>query len=183
MDTSKWQEIEHAVREKFAANNIGLTEWRYCFPCTSFRPPRAHHCSVCNACVTRMDHHCPWVANCVGHKNHKLFWNFLLNATIGCLIVAIHMGYSAYNNLPTFQLNTSFIVVVIIAAALVLSLAGLLGVHTYLLLNNLSTLEMDQLKPINCFANKRRKLLSNSERKRKMPLQLLFGVKVIAEPS
>jgi hypothetical protein len=184
METSKWQEIESAVREKFAANNMGLTEWRYCFPCTSFRPPRAHHCSVCNACVTRMDHHCPWVANCVGHNNHKLFWNFLFYSFFGCLMVTFHMGYSAiYVELSAFENNASFIIVLIFSGALVFSLGGLLGVHTYLLVNNLSTLEMEQLKPNNCFSNKRRKLLSTSERKQRLPLQLMFGVRVVPKPT
>ena len=29
-----------------------------CKKCISPKPPRAHHCSVCNKCVLKMDHHC-----------------------------------------------------------------------------------------------------------------------------
>lgn len=32
---------------------------RQCRVCHSFKPPRAHHCSICNRCVVKMDHHCP----------------------------------------------------------------------------------------------------------------------------
>lgn len=29
-----------------------------CKKCISPKPPRAHHCSVCNKCILKMDHHC-----------------------------------------------------------------------------------------------------------------------------
>jgi palmitoyltransferase len=29
-----------------------------CKKCIAPKPPRAHHCSVCNKCVLKMDHHC-----------------------------------------------------------------------------------------------------------------------------
>eukprot|EP00850_Spirogloea_muscicola_P001832 SM000007S20792 [mRNA] locus=s7:214345:216796:+ [translate_table: standard] len=48
---------------------------RYCQKCGHYKPPRAHHCRICNRCILRMDHHCIWINNCVGHNNYK---NFLL---------------------------------------------------------------------------------------------------------
>ena len=29
---------------------------RYCQKCQAFKPPRSHHCRVCQRCVLRMDH-------------------------------------------------------------------------------------------------------------------------------
>jgi ribosomal protein L40E len=36
----------------------------FCTKCDRPKPPRAHHCHLCNTCVLKMDHHCPWIANC-----------------------------------------------------------------------------------------------------------------------
>ena len=30
---------------------------RFCTHCSTYKPPRAHHCSVCKKCVLKMDHH------------------------------------------------------------------------------------------------------------------------------
>jgi len=60
-----------------------------CKKCISPKPPRAHHCSVCNKCILKMDHHCPWLNNCVGHFNHRYFFLFSLYTWIGTLFVAV----------------------------------------------------------------------------------------------
>ena len=31
---------------------------KQCYRCNNFKPPRAHHCSICDRCVIKMDHHC-----------------------------------------------------------------------------------------------------------------------------
>lgn len=53
----------------------------WCYKCDALKPPRTHHCSICNVCVTKMDHHCPWMGNCVGFANYKAF---VLMCTYGC---------------------------------------------------------------------------------------------------
>ena len=99
-----------------------------------------------------MDHHCPWVGNCVGIHNHKYFLNFLFNAMAGCLTVAITMIYTyCTESLRKFDKNTNNSVVIMLSSALVFSLSGLLGLHSYLIVTNKSTLEMEQLSGGNPF--------------------------------
>lgn len=124
-----------------------------------------------------MDHHCPWVGNCVGHSNHKLFWNFLFNALCGCIIVSANMLYEAFMvSFRKFEQNSHFTMTMLFSTALIMSLGGLLSMHTFILVSNNSTLEMSQLWDGNPFAHKRRKILTASERNKKVPLQMkLFG--------
>lgn len=57
---------------------------RMCRRCHSYKPNRAHHCSICKRCIIKMDHHCPWVNNCVGIGNHKYFLLFILYTFFSC---------------------------------------------------------------------------------------------------
>lgn len=45
-----------------------------CKKCLTPKPPRTHHCSICNKCVLKMDHHCReyWVES--AQIMHLFFW-------------------------------------------------------------------------------------------------------------
>lgn len=60
-----------------------------CKKCISPKPPRAHHCSICNKCVLKMDHHCPWINNCVGFFNHRYFFQFCVFMLSGTIYVCV----------------------------------------------------------------------------------------------
>ena len=70
------------VSQNLEVKRKGGNKRRFCQKCSSFKPPRAHHCRVCNRCVLRMDHHCMWINNCVGHRNYKAFVLFLVYAVL-----------------------------------------------------------------------------------------------------
>jgi hypothetical protein len=74
-----------------------------------------------------------------------------------------------------FTKNSHFLFVMLISSALILSLGGLFGMHTFILVSNLSTLEMNQLLYGNPFMHKRSQVIGPGER-RQTGLMRLFGV-------
>ncbi|XP_035520717.1 palmitoyltransferase ZDHHC16B isoform X1 [Morone saxatilis] len=74
----------HPPKDKMNIPSVSI-----CKKCITPKPPRTHHCSICNMCVLKMDHHCPWLNNCVGHFNHRYFFCFCLYMTLGCIYCSI----------------------------------------------------------------------------------------------
>lgn len=66
-----------------------------CRKCIAPKPPRTHHCSVCDKCVLRMDHHCPWLNNCIGFYTHRFFFLFCCYMFCGTLYVCF-TGYDVF---------------------------------------------------------------------------------------
>jgi len=85
-------------------------DWTVCTRCASYRPPRAHHCRVCQRCVRKMDHHCPWINNCVGEFNQKFFLQFVLYVGILSVyaIVIIILSWVYHDENSTVGSNGPF---------------------------------------------------------------------------
>ncbi|KFM74080.1 putative palmitoyltransferase ZDHHC16, partial [Stegodyphus mimosarum] len=79
-----------------------------CKRCIAPKPPRTHHCIVCNRCILKMDHHCPWLNNCVGHFNHRYFFMFCIYSWVGIVFVIIFGIPIAYDHFFGSSENNSF---------------------------------------------------------------------------
>lgn len=126
---------------------------RFCTKCRILKPDRAHHCSMCGTCVMKMDHHCPWVNNCVGWHNYKYFVLFLFYGVVYVLSICLPMlslflefvGHLKHYPDPTLHHGvTQITLVFFVAAALSVSMLGLLSLHLYLTATNQTTLESFQ---------------------------------------
>lgn len=134
--------------------------WGHCRKCVNPKPPRTHHCSICDSCILAMDHHCPWVASCVGFFNYRYFYLFLFHLVCACTyVICVGTYYYAIFDVfmpffgfalkpkpleaqrltPRIGSGTSF--VILMCAAVGPAVAILLVFHTYLVVTAQTTIE------------------------------------------
>merc|ERR1711977_589128 len=125
---------------------------RWCRKCVKVKPDRCHHCRVCQRCVLKMDHHCPWINNCVGYYNYKYFYLFITYA----LLILFWVSSTSFLNFlrsvasddvlsPT---SDSFMIVFcwLYCTLFGVALGGFVTFHTYLLVQNYTTIELVEKK-------------------------------------
>ena len=86
-----------AMAQGYQSEEERAVQFKWCYRCNKIKPPRTHHCSLCERCVLRMDHHCPWVGNCIGFHNHKFFINFTFWAAAATAVEALALVLSAFS--------------------------------------------------------------------------------------
>lgn len=97
---SEYQHQKYIQKDDItAATMFPSLEWTDCKQCRISRPPRCHHCSVCNRCVLCFDHHCVWLNNCIGQNNYREFLLTLLFLTIGCWYGGLLLWWPFYDPL------------------------------------------------------------------------------------
>ncbi|GAB7362763.1 hypothetical protein MBLNU230_g3068t1 [Neophaeotheca triangularis] len=84
---------------------------KFCKSCNIWRPPRGHHCRICDACIETQDHHCVWLNNCVGRRNYRYFFAFVGSATLLAILLItfslVHVALYASRNGMSFRSSLS----------------------------------------------------------------------------
>ena len=79
--------------------------WKPCVICQCQRPPRAHHCPLCNTCVLKRDHHCFFTGSCIGLRNQRHFVVFIFWAAMATSYSLLQsLFYLFVEFLPTHSL-------------------------------------------------------------------------------
>lgn len=101
-----------------------------------------------------------------------------MNAIVGCLIVAVYMTISVVQIgfWEFYETKKLYFVTLTLCLILISSLGGLFFMNTWMMLNNYSTLEMNQLKQGNVFMHKKKRHLASANRQIK-GMQLALGSK------
>ena len=84
---STTSEVDTIPKDK--KNNKKYENYTECKKCGKLRPPRSHHCSICNLCIDKLDHHCYFLNNCIGRKNYKYFCSYVFISLLNTLIMFI----------------------------------------------------------------------------------------------
>ncbi|XP_038682923.1 probable protein S-acyltransferase 12 isoform X2 [Tripterygium wilfordii] len=120
----------------------------YCIRCQNGKPPRCHHCSVCQRCVLKMDHHCVWIVNCVGACNYKFFLLFLLYSFLGTTLDTLALlpkFIKFFDDAKNHSSSPGNLAILFLAfvlnLAFSLSLLCFVVMHTSLLLSNTTSIE------------------------------------------
>ncbi|CAO3688458.1 unnamed protein product [Rhizopus microsporus] len=119
---------------------------RFCKTCNNYKPPRTHHCSICDQCVLKMDHHCPWVNNCVGYFNYCHFIRFIVCVDITSIYIFVLLCYRL-NDIVQHHLHPAPPEIIFLALNLMGLVIAIIGVgvltcyHVYCITTNTTTIE------------------------------------------
>ncbi|KAL6520956.1 putative protein S-acyltransferase 16 [Orobanche gracilis] len=96
---------------------------RYCQKCSHYKPPRAHHCRICNRCVLRM-----------------IFFVFVVYAVISCMYSLVLLVGSVTVDSQQDPEDSDRIIRLLLVP-LCMALGFFLGWHIYLIVKNKTTIE------------------------------------------
>ena len=96
-------------------NGYGFKEhdtaaWEWCQKCGLYKPPRCHHCLICDKCVLKRDHHCYMSGVCVGFYNQRFFIMMNFYIALGSFVGLYYIwGYMCDTVFILFDSNTEYL--------------------------------------------------------------------------
>jgi hypothetical protein len=127
----------------------------YCFKCEVTKPNRTHHCTSCHRCYLKMDHHCPWLGNCVGLHNQKYFYLFVFYTFIGSTYIfagLLQKILFVEDMMKRTDAQISLMHALLVLYSGVITGLSIIGVgilfvlQTYLILNNMTSVEFTKYR-------------------------------------
>ncbi|KAF6036780.1 hypothetical protein EB796_004916 [Bugula neritina] len=73
LGTGNWSVVTQYTGSDVKRTAYPYWGWKPCVVCSFYRPPRCHHCPICEECVLKRDHHCFFARQCVGLNNQRFF--------------------------------------------------------------------------------------------------------------
>lgn len=85
-------------QRQFGKNgNYFYFDWKPCYFCGIWRPPRVHHCAICQVCILKRDHHCFFTNSCIGLNNQRHFVVFSFWCTLLTSYSLLHATFYIYS--------------------------------------------------------------------------------------
>lgn len=137
-------DVEDNLGSSHRGDSSSVVKSKKCDKCSSYKPPRAHHCRTCKSCILKMDHHCVWINNCVGYRNYKAFVLLLLYGALGSTYsMVIFVGDTLQRDWVSQSSHDKgfYICCGVVIVGLCMTMITLFGWHVYLLAHNMSTIE------------------------------------------
>lgn len=113
-----------------------------CEICLTYKPPRTHHCSICQKCFLKFDNHSLLLGVCIAFYNFKFFYLFLLSNIIfvSFQIILISITLIVNSQVSTTSKTHFIVLITLLAIELIVCLKNFVN-YTLLITRNETSIE------------------------------------------